>query len=92
MESGNYDRLIWKMAQDWIGDETKLNRVWLMCGDEDSLYPNAQLLGAILPQDRYYPGVGDHSWSYWIPNMEIVFRAVADSRQTKLSKQKLLTR
>lgn len=84
MESDNYDRLIWQMAQGWIGDEAKLRRVWLMCGDEDRLYPNAQLLGAILPQEHYFPGPGDHSWDYWIPNMEIFFRAVAESRQAKL--------
>ncbi len=88
MEPDNYDRLIWQMAQDWIGDEAKLHRVWLMCGDEDRLYPNAQMLGAILPQDRYFPGSGNHSWDYWIPNLETVFRAVAESRQVKYSELK----
>ncbi|MET0027482.1 MAG: hypothetical protein ABW101_07580 [Candidatus Thiodiazotropha sp.] len=88
MESDNYDRLVWQMAQGWIGDEAKLDRVWLMCGDEDRLYPDVQMLGAILPEDRYFPGSGDHSWNYWIPNLETVFRAVAESREAKLAKLK----
>jgi hypothetical protein len=88
MESDNYDRLVWQMVQDWIGDRGKLQRVWLMCGDQDSLFPDAQMLGAILPENRYFPGHGGHSWDYWIPNMESVFRAVAESRQASLSKQK----
>ncbi|MES9865524.1 MAG: hypothetical protein ABW157_09310 [Candidatus Thiodiazotropha sp. LLP2] len=92
MESDNYDRLVWQMAQGWIGDEEKLQRVWLMCGDEDRLYPDVLMLGAILPEERYFPGPGDHSWDYWIPNMEKVFRALAESRQTRLSKLKTLTR
>ncbi|MET0066335.1 MAG: hypothetical protein ABW076_08310 [Candidatus Thiodiazotropha sp.] len=81
MVSDNYDRLVWQMAQGWIGDEAKLDRVWLMCGDEDRLYPDVQMLGAILPEDRYFPGEGNHSWDYWIPNLEKVFRAVYESRQ-----------
>jgi hypothetical protein len=92
MDSDNYDRLVWQMAQDWIGDETKLQRIWLMCGDEDELYPDVQMLGAILPEGRYFPGPGDHSWDYWIPNIEIVLRAVAESRQTRLLKLKALAR
>ena len=80
MQSDNYDRLVWQMAQGWIGDEAKLQRVWLMCGDKDRLYPDVQMLGAILPEDRYFPGPGDHSWDYWIPNIEKVFRALAESR------------
>jgi pimeloyl-ACP methyl ester carboxylesterase len=92
MDSDNYDRLVWQMAQDWIGDEAKLQRVWLMCGDEDGLYPDVQMLGAILPEGHYFPGPGDHSWDYWIPNIEKVLRAVAESRQTRLSKLKALIR
>ena len=88
MQKDNYDRLVWQMAQGWIGDEEKLQRVWLMCGDEDSLYPDVQMLGAILPEDRYFPGPGDHSWDYWIPNMETLFRSVAESRQSRLTKLK----
>lgn len=90
MQEDNYERLIWQMAQGWIGDKTKLDRVWLMCGDEDSLYPDVQLLGAILPETRYFPGPGDHSWDYWIPNMEVLFRAVAESRQTRVTNLKTL--
>ena len=85
MQSDNYDRLIWQMAQDWIGDQAKLERVWLMCGDEDRLYPDVQMLGAILPEDRYFPGSGGHSWDYWIPNIEKIFHAVAESRRTRFS-------
>jgi enterochelin esterase-like enzyme len=88
MQKDNYDRLVWQMAQDWIGDETKLQRVWLICGDEDSLYPDVQMLGAILPANRYFPGPGDHSWDYWIPNIETLFRAVAESRRTRVTKLK----
>jgi hypothetical protein len=90
MDSDNYDRLIWQMAQDWIGDKAKLERVWLMCGDEDSLYPDAQMLGEILPKNRYFPRPGDHSWVYWIPNIEIVLRAVAESRKTRFTELKAL--
>ncbi|ODB92365.1 hypothetical protein A3194_08225 [Candidatus Thiodiazotropha endoloripes] len=92
MVSDNYDRLIWQMAQDWIGDESKLQRVWLMCGEGDRLYPDVELLGAILPEDRYFPAPGDHSWDYWIPNIETVFRAVSESRQTNISKLNGTTR
>jgi S-formylglutathione hydrolase FrmB len=88
MQKDNYDRLVWQMAQGWIGDEVKLQRVWLMCGDEDSLYPDVQMLGDILPENRYFPGAGDHSWDYWIPNLELLFRAVAESRQTRVTKLK----
>jgi pimeloyl-ACP methyl ester carboxylesterase len=84
MDGDNFDRLVWQMAQDWIGDEAKLQRVWLMCGDEDSLYPDVEMLGAILPQEQFFPGSGDHSWDYWIPNIEVIFRAVAESRRSKL--------
>jgi hypothetical protein len=92
MDGDNYDRLVWQMAQDWIGDKVKLQRVWLMCGDEDKFYPNAQMLGAILPEGRYFPGSGGHSWDYWIPNIEKVLHAVAKSRQTGPSKLKASAR
>ncbi|MEW8384534.1 MAG: hypothetical protein AB2704_21980 [Candidatus Thiodiazotropha taylori] len=85
MHKDNYDRLVWQMAQNWIGDDRKLQRVWLMCGDEDRLFPAVQMLGEILPDDRYFPAPGNHSWDYWIPNMEIVFRKLGESRQIKLT-------
>ncbi len=84
LNSDNVDRLVWQMAQGWIGDEDKLQRIWLMCGDEDGLYPDVQMLGAILPEDQYFPGHGGHSWDYWIPNIEKTFRAVAKSRKKRL--------
>jgi pimeloyl-ACP methyl ester carboxylesterase len=88
MHSDNYDRLVWQMAQGWIGDREKLQRVWLMCGSKDRLFPEVQMLGDILNNDRYFPAPGDHSWKYWIPNMEIVFRAMADSRKPALTEYK----
>lgn len=77
MNGDNFDRLVWAMMQGWIGKPEQWNRVWLLCGTDDSLYPDVQVMAPLVPPDHYMARPGGHTWDFWIPALEEMFRRIA---------------
>lgn len=81
MDGDNYDRHVWQMLQGWRARPALARRAWLACGTDDRLYPDVQLLAPLVPGDQYFASPGGHSWEYWVPAIENVFRRIAAKRR-----------
>lgn len=80
MDGDNYQLHVWNMIKGWRRRPELARRVWLVCGTEDSLFRDAQVLGPELPQGQYLPGPGGHNWDFWLPAAEATFRQIASRR------------
>ena len=80
MDGDNFSQHVWTMLKGWRTRPELARRAWLACGTEDRLYPDVQLLAPLVPPDQYFPSPGGHTWDYWIPAVENVFRRIAARR------------
>jgi len=73
----NVAREEWRVAQSWLDNPGRAQRVWLICGQGDAFHPAAQLLGALLPAGNYIAPAGGHSWRVWKEGASAAFSQVA---------------
>jgi pimeloyl-ACP methyl ester carboxylesterase len=73
----NAQRQIWRMARDWRAQPEQARRIWVVCGEDDALFPSAELLAQGLPPSHFLARAGGHKWTVWKPAArEIIARAV----------------
>lgn len=77
MDGDNYERHVWNMVKGWRRQPALAQRAWLVCGTDDPLFPDVQLLAPEIPPAQYLPGPGGHNWKYWLPAAEDTFRRIA---------------
>ena len=77
MDGDNYQRHVWNMIKGWRARPELAQRAWLVCGTDDPLFEDVQLLAPEIPPAQYIPGPGRHNWKYWLPAAEDTFRKIA---------------
>lgn len=80
IDGDNFSRYVWTMIKGWRRHPERARRVWLVCGTEDRLFRDVQLLAPEIPPGQYIPAPGGHDWDYWIPTIEATFRKIAAAR------------
>jgi pimeloyl-ACP methyl ester carboxylesterase len=83
MDGDNYERHVWNMIKGWRARPQLARRVWLACGTDDRLFGDVQVLAPEVPREQYLTRPGGHTWAYWIPAIEDMFRRVAASRRER---------
>lgn len=81
MNGDNFEQLVWTMIKDWRQQPELARRAWLVCGTEDRLFPDVQLLAPRIPPNQYLTSPGGHDWAYWVPAAESTFRRIAEQRR-----------
>lgn len=81
MDGDNFEQHVWSMIKGWRQRPELGRRAWLVCGTEDRLFEDVQLLAPEIAQGQYLPGPGGHDWAYWIPAAESTFRRIAEQRR-----------
>jgi pimeloyl-ACP methyl ester carboxylesterase len=77
MDGSNYERHVWNMIKGWRATPGRARRAWLVCGTEDRLFRDVQLLAPEIPPEQFLVKPGGHDWDYWIPAIEDTFRRIA---------------
>ena len=81
VDGDNYQRHVWNMIKDWRARPELARRAWLVCGTEDSLFPDVQVLAPEIPASQYVAAPGGHNWEFWLPQAEATFRRIAAQRR-----------
>jgi pimeloyl-ACP methyl ester carboxylesterase len=81
MDGDNFARHVWVMLQGWQQRPALARRVWLVCGTEDRLFEDIELLAPLIPRGQYIASAGAHNWDYWLPAAEDTFRKIASRRR-----------
>lgn len=81
IDGDNFARHVWAMIQGWRHQPKLAQRMWLICGTEDRLFGDVELLAPLVPPGQYIASPGTHSWEYWLPAAEDTFRRVAHRRR-----------
>lgn len=83
----DYPRMIWTMARDWLFQPRRASRIWIVCGTDDRLRGDAQLLASSLPPSHYLEVPGGHRWATWLASLRPAIRQIrtADVEQTAQS-------
>lgn len=79
MDGDNYQRHVWNMIKGWKQRPALAKRAWLVCGTEDPLFPDVQVLAPEVPPEQYLARLGGHNWDFWLPVLEETFRKIAGS-------------
>ena len=74
-----YPWLVWTMARNWLLRPEQARRIWIVCGDEDNLRPDVELLASALPEAHYVEVEGGHRWSVWLASMDATLRRIRDA-------------
>jgi pimeloyl-ACP methyl ester carboxylesterase len=74
-----YPWLIWTMARNWLFRPEQARRIWIVCGNEDNLRPDVELLASALPEAHYVEVEGGHRWSVWLSSLDATFRRIRDA-------------
>jgi len=77
MDGDNYERHVWNMIKGWRTHPELARRAWLVCGTEDRLFEDVQLLAPEIPPGQYLASPGGHNWAFWLPAAEDTFRRIA---------------
>lgn len=64
-----YPLLVFRMARDWLVRPNLAKRIWIVCGRDDNLKSEAELLATALPQAHYVEVDGGHRWSVWLDSL-----------------------
>lgn len=70
IDGDNYQREVWRTIKGWSEDPKRAERIWLVCGKDDSLLEAARLAAAALPPSHYLEVDGGHSWEVWRASAE----------------------
>lgn len=81
IDGDNFARHVWVMLKDWRHKPELAGRAWLVCGTEDRLFEDVELLAPLIPRGQYIASAGGHSWDYWLPTAENTFRLIASRRR-----------
>jgi len=73
VNSGNYQRQVWKMIKGWAEHHELAARIWLTCGVNDPLLPDVHVLAKALPPPHYLERPGGHWWSFFLPAAQEIF-------------------
>lgn len=87
MDGDNFARHVWAMIKGWRQHPELARRAWLVCGTDDRLFEDAQLLGPEIPPGQYLTGPGGHNWKYWLPAAEDTFRRIAGQRRVAATRR-----
>ena len=72
------------MAHDWLFRPEQAKRIWIVCGNEDNLKPDVDLLASALPDAHYVEVEGGHRWNVWLASLDATFgRIRASARHTE---------
>jgi len=77
LNGDNVAREEWRVAQSWLDNPGRAQRVWLICGQGDPFHPAAQMLAALLPARNYFAPAGGHSWRVWKEGASAAFGLIA---------------
>ena len=80
VDGDNVAREEWRLAQSWIGNPGRARDVWLICGDQDSFYPAAQMIAPLLPAQNTMAPAGGHAWRVWTPAAAEVFKRLGAAK------------
>jgi pimeloyl-ACP methyl ester carboxylesterase len=84
VDTGNWQRELWRHIQRLSRNPDEARRVWLAYGDQDRLRKAMPLLIPALPQDQVLVRKGGHTWTVWSPVMgEVLQQADARYEQSK---------
>jgi pimeloyl-ACP methyl ester carboxylesterase len=81
----DYPRMIWTTAREWLFRPEQANRIWVICGKDDDLRPDAQLLASSLPRTHYLEVPGGHRWSVWLKSLDLAVRKIRETGEQRAS-------
>jgi len=84
VDSGNYQRELWRMVKSWGTSPVEAERIWLACGKYDRFIQAATLVASQLPPGHFILVPGDHDWPSWDAGAEQAFARIA-ARQGSIS-------
>jgi len=58
------------LAQSWLSNPQRAERVWLICGESDRFFPAAAILAESLPRENFIAIPGGHKWTVWSQGAE----------------------
>ena len=76
-----YPRLVWLMARNWLFRPEQARRIWIVCGTEDNLRPDVELLASALPDAHYVEVEGGHRWTVWLASLDKTLARIRASAQ-----------
>lgn len=67
VDGDNYQRELWRVVKRWSQDPAEADRVWLICGTDDRMFPTARLIEPVIPASHSIevPG-GGHDWKTFV--------------------------
>lgn len=77
VDSGNYQRELWRLVKSWGGSPADAARIWLVCGEDDRFIAAATLIASQLPREHFVPEPGGHDWPIWDAGAAEVFARIA---------------
>ena len=77
VDSGDYQRELWRLVKGWGADPEEAKRIWLICGKDDRFIDAARLMAPMLRAEHYIEEPGGHDWPIWNAGAEQAFKEIA---------------
>lgn len=76
----NASREEWRVVRSLL-EQPRASSVWLICGQDDRFFADANLVAEALPPSHFIQLAGGHKWTVWSQGAALVFDRIGAAKQ-----------